>query len=52
VSRPLPDCPHCDSADTLKPERVEGAGTIVAVCSCCAKVVRVRPDGVVMKEAN
>jgi hypothetical protein len=38
---PLPDCPRCDARQTLDPERVAMGGVIVAVCSCCAVVVRV-----------
>ncbi len=47
-SIPMPQCPYCDAADTLKAERVEGNGVFVCVCTCCAKQCRVNADGVVI----
>lgn len=43
-----PDCPQCDASDTLEPERSEGRGVMVCVCSCCAAVVRVNADGAIV----
>ena len=48
ITRPLPDCPHCDNARTLEAIRGEGYGVIVAECQCCSAVVRVSPEGIVI----
>ena len=33
----LPDCPHCDAAQTLEVIRSDTAGRLWVVCSACAK---------------
>lgn len=50
-----PDCPACDSADTLRPDGPKVGGKQFHICTCCAKktlvdletgaVVRVGTDG-------
>lgn len=44
----LPDCPHCDCAQTLEAVGVEPRGVRVCECSACSKVCRVDRDGVVV----
>lgn len=46
--RPLPDCPHCESAGTLEGVDTEARGVIVCVCSSCSKRCRVSPSGAVI----
>ena len=45
---PLPDCPHCDAANTLKAERSEPRGVRVCECSCCSAIVRVNVGGAIV----
>lgn len=49
---PLPDCPHCDGADTLEPMEVESRGVVVAQCSCCSKRCRINADGEIVHRAD
>lgn len=40
-NRALPDCRACDAARTLEIVRIEVGHVAVAVCSCCAREVRI-----------
>lgn len=44
----LPDCPHCDSVNTLSLVRAEPRGVRVGECSCCNAIVRVNVAGAIV----
>lgn len=44
----LPDCPKCDSAQTLEKIRADHKGCVWAVCTSCAKTVLIDADGIVV----
>ena len=43
---PLPDCPSCDAANSLKPIRGDGP-SVWCECSCCSKQCLVKDGRVV-----
>lgn len=45
---PLPDCPRCDAAATLKKIRDDDKGSVWAYCECCSTTVLLDANGVIV----
>lgn len=52
MSRPLPECPSCDSAQPIQAVRSEPRGVVVAWCPCCGQECRVSAEGAVVWKAT
>jgi hypothetical protein len=44
----LPDCPRCDSANTLEKIRADTRGCIWALCTCCSHTMLIDANGIIV----
>lgn len=45
----LPDCPSCDSADSLEKARADDKGCIWAYCKSCSKLCLIKDGRIIHK---